>query len=75
MPRPRDGGEPEAHLSPGQVETLALLRRVWASASELRLTQLVVNVVNLKSAIPKLFYIEDAVLRVQLVRWQEKWGS
>lgn len=47
-------------------EILNELREVWTSNPDLRLCQLIVNVVNPKQSSPEVFYIEDDEFRSRL---------
>lgn len=48
------------------------LRKMWTSNSDLRLGQLVVNVVGPKEATPEMFYIEDDEFMARLQKLREK---
>ena len=49
---------------------LAALYEAWLRCPELRLGQLLVNVVNPTQPCPEVFYVEDATLAKKLKEWK-----
>lgn len=53
-------------------EILNELREVWTTCPDLRLCQLIVNVVNPKEPTPEVFYVEDDEFRSRLRKLRGK---
>ena len=49
------------------------LRTLWHRSPDLRLTQLIVNLVRPKGAVPEVFYFEDDRLHEEIRQAIEEW--
>ena len=63
---------PAEDRDPARIpEVLEMLRQVWTSNPDLRLSQLIVNVAQLEEPCPSLYYKEDDVILDGLIQYQK----